>query len=332
VDLSGFVDTYISHNFNFNQSDPQINIGRNYDLTAGAPELNMAGLSVSRDAAPIGFHIDLGLGPGYRLIHAADASHGWSRYLPQAFVAVRPFKGHDFQSDFGKFLANAGYESPETQNNWNYSRSLLFTYLCPNYHTGLRVTRTVRPGISAGAYLVNGWNTFRDNNSSKTAGLMLSVQKGRFTCANNLISGAERPADDRFRRTLYDTTPSVQASRRVSAYLNYDDLRDESPEGRARAHGVASGVRWSVNSRLSFATRAEQLRDLDGLFTGAVQRLHEVTCTADFRPDPHVLFRMEYRRDFSNEKIFRAADASEVRQQSTVLLGLILTSARAGEK
>jgi hypothetical protein len=95
---------------------------------------------------------------------------------------------------------------------------------------------------------------------------------------------------------------------------------------------MASGVRWSVNSRLSFATRAEQLRDLDGLFTGAVQRLQEVTCTADFRPDPHVLFRMEYRRDFSNEKIFRAADASEVRQQSTVLLGLILTSARAGEK
>ncbi len=44
------------------------------------------------------------------------------------------------QIDAGKFVTPIGAEVIESQDNWNYTRSTLFGYAIPFYHTGLRAT------------------------------------------------------------------------------------------------------------------------------------------------------------------------------------------------
>ena len=46
--------------------------------------------------------------------------------------------GTGLQFDFGKFVSPLGNEVIETKDNWNYSRSLLFTLAVPYYHMGMR--------------------------------------------------------------------------------------------------------------------------------------------------------------------------------------------------
>ena len=44
------------------------------------------------------------------------------------------------QCDVGKFVTPIGAEVIESQDNWNYTRSILFGYAIPFYHVGVRAT------------------------------------------------------------------------------------------------------------------------------------------------------------------------------------------------
>jgi hypothetical protein len=68
----------------------------------------------------------------------------------------------------------------------------------------------VGKGFTAGAYVVNGWNTFCDNNSGKTIRLLLNATNGRFSVNNNYLTGAKQPQSTAYRRSLFDTTGSQQ--------------------------------------------------------------------------------------------------------------------------
>ena len=62
------------------------------------------------------------------------------------------------QFDFGKFVTPFGNEVIESKDNWNYSRSLLFSLAIPYYHQGLRATYSPNDQVTLAGYLVNGWN------------------------------------------------------------------------------------------------------------------------------------------------------------------------------
>jgi hypothetical protein len=99
-----------------------------------------------------------GYGEMFRIMNLADAWHGPNRYISQAIFSCKPLAG-SFRLDFGKFYTSAGAEGPETYNNFNYSRSLLFTLGEPYYHFGLRVTVPLTKFFTAGVQRVNGATT-----------------------------------------------------------------------------------------------------------------------------------------------------------------------------
>ena len=77
-------------------------------------------------------------------------------------------KGLDFK--FGKFATWIGAEVWEAQWNPNWSRSLLYNNAIPFTHTGLSLGYPVTDSLYFTLFLVNGWDTFVDNNKSKTVG------------------------------------------------------------------------------------------------------------------------------------------------------------------
>ena len=61
--------------------------------------------------------------------------------------------------EVGKFNTPVGLEDNESPANWNYSRSLIFTFAEPTLHTGVRLTVVPTPTLGVSLYWINGWNS-----------------------------------------------------------------------------------------------------------------------------------------------------------------------------
>ena len=80
------------------------------------------------------------------------------RNIGQAYLSYQADVGKGLQIDFGKFVTPLGFEVIKTKDDWNYSRSLLFSLAIPFYHMGVRATYNVNDKIALAGAVVNGWN------------------------------------------------------------------------------------------------------------------------------------------------------------------------------
>ena len=72
IDFSGLVDGY--YTFNFNHPASATNGLYNFDTKANQFSLNMAKLSLSHSADPIGFQVDFGFGRAFDMINGVDSN------------------------------------------------------------------------------------------------------------------------------------------------------------------------------------------------------------------------------------------------------------------
>jgi hypothetical protein len=322
IDFSGLVDGYYS--FNFNHPASMVNNLYNFDVKANQFSLNMAKLSMSHTADPVGFQVDFGYGRAFEIIHAAEQAPNIFRHIEQAYVSFKPPKAKGFQVDFGQFVTNAGAEVIETNNNWNYSRSLLFAWAIPYYHFGVRTSFPVGAHFNGGVSLTNGWNNAEDNNSGKTVGISGNFTSKKATWSNNYYTGPEKPGTNKGFRNLYDTTLLLTPSDKANFYINYDYGRDKNiGTGVNTWTGVAVAARFSTGN-WAFAPRFEYFNDRNGFNTGTAQKVKEVTLTGEYKWVEGLLARLEYRHDWSDQPFFdRGNETAFAKAQSTITLGVL---------
>ena len=328
VDFSGLVDGYYS--LNFDHPSSKINSLRNFDSQANQFSLNMAKLTMEHGPDPVGFRVDVGFGKAFEMIHASDPEADLFENILQAYVSVKPAKWKGLQLDFGKFVTAAGAEVVETHTNWNYSRSLLFSWAAPYYHFGARATMPLNTHFSLGAQLVNGWNNVGDLNSGKTAGVTAALGFSKVAWYNTYYVGPEKPdlnggIRQEGLRHLYDTVLLLTPNPGMSFYVNFDYGVDKfKGSGNSRWVGVAAAARVAVNGWFALSPRVEWFNDADGFNTGVAQKLKEFTCTAEFKMKEGFLSRMEYRRDWSDMPFFdRGGVPASFKNQDTLLLGFV---------
>jgi hypothetical protein len=342
IDFSGLIDGY--YTFNANHPDPAFNQLYNFNERANQFSLNMAKLTASHDADPVGFRLDIGFGRAFDTIHTTEQAPEIFRYLEQAYVSWKPKSGHGFEADFGEFVTSAGAEVIETKDNWNYSRSLLFAYAIPYYHFGLRTSVPIG-SWNAGVQVVNGWNNVEDSNSGKTIGITGGITKKKFTWSNNYYTGPENSDSNKGFRNLYDTTLLLTPKDAFNAYIDFDYGHDRPTPlgipagtgfgawgGPASVHwvGLAAAAHFQVSKHVAITPRAEFFNDADGFTTSVdpanprAQRLAEVTVTGEYKMDEGLLTRLEYRRDSSNIDYFnRGVTPNASKDQTTVTLGIV---------
>lgn len=316
-------------NYSFNHPATGWTSYRNFDARANQPALNMLRLGLDKEAGPLGFHVDFGYGRAMDLLHFADTANGFTKmnYLPQAYVSYRPLKTTALQIDFGKFYTSAGAELTETNVNWNYSRSLLYA-LGPYYHFGLRVNMPWNPKLTTGFQIVNGWNNVKDNNGGKTMGLTSTLNLGKFAWSNNYYGGPEKTDTNEGIRHFFDSVLTWNPNARLSAYLNVDIGRENLARGLGSQNwqAAAMALRWQIDKKWAFSPRAEFFNDADGFASGTAQQLKEFTLTGEYKLHPSLISRLEYRKDWSNRRVFeRGGTPNAGAQQNTVLLGLVAT-------
>lgn len=326
INFSGMVDVYYS----FNDNHPGSGSNQLYDFNDKTDQfdLNLIKLTVSHDPAPVGFRVDLGLGRTLSLMYPAPTPDpDFFRYVEQAYVSVKPKGWKGFEADFGDFVTSAGAEVIETKDNWNYSRSLLFSWAIPFYHFGVRTTMPIGSSFTAGLQVINGWNAIVNPNGAnmQTVGLTGALARKKFTWSNNYYVGPQYTSTSNQNRNLYDTTLLLTPNDKVNAYLNFDYGRQNLPGGGSNHwNGFAGAARFQLTRHIAFSPRAEYYNDSSGFTTGTPQKLHEVTLTGEYKLVEGLLGRLEYRHDGSNEYFFDRGTVPAVsKSQNTVTVGIV---------
>ncbi len=300
------------------------NVIRNFDVKANQFSLNMAKLTASHAADPVGFQLDLGFGRAFDIFHATDPAFPTIRNIEQAFVSFKPPKAKGLQLDFGKFVTSAGAELTETYLNWNYSRSLLYAN-GPYYHFGLRASMPLNQYFTAGVQLVNGWNNVEDNNSGKTGGITTALVTKKVSWFNNYYVGPEKTGTNDGLRHFYDSVLLLTPTDKANFYVNFDYGTDRRIGGGGNNfYGVAGAAHFVLTDHISVSPRLEWYNDAAGFITGTPQKLKEFTMTAEYKWVEGLLSRLEYRHDWSNMPFFdRGNEPASAKHQDTLLLGIV---------
>lgn len=360
LQMSGYVDT--AYNFNFNRPDTgsttssrnvTSNNGRVFDRVANNFTIHAAELVLekpSSDTSPIGFRTDLFFGDDAEQIHSTGLGEppGTGNVadifdLQQAYVTYRAPIGAGLDLKVGKFVTLLGAEVIESPANWNYSRSYMFGFSIPFTHTGFLASYPLGEWGSTTWGLVNGWDIADEGNSFKTilGNLTLTPMKG-VTLSSNLITGAEVASNNRDDRTVLSNIITWQPLDKLTLMANYDNGHQSN-----LAHGVTTGTKgpdaanWSgvalyakydLTPAWSLAGRWEMFNDLDDVRTGftglggsTLDNLHftEYTLTSQWQLYTHLLARLEYRHDASDERVFFSNNGGLTNAQDTVAAEVI---------
>lgn len=330
ISFSGFIDAYYSKNFN--EPASRVNALRNFDIAEHQFVLSLAEIAVQKKTEPVGFRIDADFGTANDVVQAGIVSTTLP-FLQQAYLtAVLPI-GSGLTLDAGKFVSHMGYEVIESKDNWNYSRSFLFAWAVPYYHTGIRLSYPVAENCTATFHVVNGWNSVVDNNGFATIGATVSYAPvAPVNITFNVINGSEdlivSPSlFETGKKNVVDITVVWHPAESFSVGVNADYGEARTNSGLGTWKGAAAYSRYAIDATSAAALRGEVFDDPFGYATGTGVKhlnLKEITGTYECSFATSLIIRVEARHDFSNAPVFdkKMTTASE-RSQTSVLVSII---------
>jgi hypothetical protein len=328
------------YNYNFANPDSQVNGLRVFDQKANSFTLDLAQMVFNKDAAvgSVGYRLKLSAGETAKYIHATGLGDSDDPFdLTEAYINYTAPIGKGLKFQFGKFVTMHGAEVIEARDDMNYSRGLLFNYAIPFTHTGLMIGYPFSDKISASFYVVNGWDNFDDEGSSKTLGLSVSwTPVEQISIVANVMNGREVLAagascSDSIcsNRFLSDTVITVKPVKNLTFVVNtdYATQANAAPDdGDAKWYGIAGYARYDFNDLFSATVRGEYFNDSDGVRTGTAQKAKEVTFTPEFRVVKNLIVRPEYRHDWSDQNVFDSHSGTlNKKSQDTIALGVMYT-------
>jgi hypothetical protein len=192
VKLRAFADAYFNLNLGFPKPQSYKPPTRSFDAQTGFA-LSWVGLDAAYDPDPVGGVVSLRFGPTARRYAGADEGIALE-YVKQAYASWKPGGADGMLTlDFGKFDTFVGAEVADSQDNFNYTRGILYSFAQPNFHTGLRASAELVPELTLTAMVANGWNRSLDNNIGKTYGLQASITPSpAFSASIAWIGGPEQ--------------------------------------------------------------------------------------------------------------------------------------------
>jgi hypothetical protein len=328
ITISGLLDLYTSYNF-ANPASRMNAFTRNFDVSANQFSLSLAKVSFSKAAEPIGFKIDLAYGRTADLVHSATTATGADetyKNIEQAYVTGIIPIGKGLTVNFGKMVTHMGAEVIESSSNLNYSRSLLFQYAIPYYHTGVCFAYPFADNFTATGYIYNGWNNVEDNNKQKTVGASLSWSpSGSLNIIGNVISGNEEaPGIKSSPKNVYEAIVNYTVSSSFSLAFdgNYGAERDAFDILKIWK-GIALYGKYAFNDADALVARVETYNDFSGYTSGVIQDLKEFTLTYEHKFGSSFVLRGEYRRDWSTENVFTSKSGDPSNSQNTVTAGAV---------
>ncbi|MBI2429883.1 MAG: porin [Ignavibacteriales bacterium] len=309
ITYSGFFDGYYIKNL----AGPVTlkNPIRVFDPTDNEFNLAFAEVAFTKKAEPVGFRVDTGI-------------------FQQAYLTVVVPVGDGLTVDVGKFVTHMGFEVIESKDNWNYSRSILFGWAIPFYHTGARLSYPVMSNLTATVSILNGWNSISDNNKFKTLGLMVNYavlpSTSIILCGISGVEASEPAVVGK--RNVYNVIVTHTLMDDLALAVDFDYGEERVAAGLATWKGEAIYAKYTLGAQSAIALRYEMYNDASNfgpLSTGAAQKLSEFTGTYEYKPWDNLIVRAEVRDDMSDVTYFDSGTPAKEKSQLTLTLGAIVT-------
>jgi hypothetical protein len=316
--------------------------GFSYDEKGSTPTLSLAELNIAKAAPAAG-------GLGFKTTLIAGDTAGLNvvgsneqRYenVQQLYITLASKTGAGL--DIGKFYTPFGYELTESNANYNYSRSFIFTDLLPVYHSGIRVYTPSYKGLVATVYVVKallngdpgagtGEGVYDQNKSYGFIGqLNYTAPSGKFTAIETYGGSADGPNGYQDKDLLSDTDFTLTPDAVDTFGLNYTNRQDKvQTAGSAQANGFAGYYRRQLTAPVAVAFRAEeiQVKGPDGS-----PHIDSLTATLEDKATKSLLVRLEYRHDDAKVTAvspyfgeFAAGNPNGVATQNTLSLSAVYT-------
>lgn len=311
TELFGAVDFFYTYSGNEPETGSVVPLGvfsgEHNQFSLALAEVGLSKGATSDDR--VGFRVDLDFGPVADTVNSFEPGGDTFRNIQQAYISYLAPVGNGLTVDFGRYVTQHGAEVIEAQDNWNYSRSILFGFAIPFYHTGIRLNYEVSDMFSFGGTISNGWNNSVENNSGKTYSVMATIAPlPALRIIQNYMGGPEQTGSTDDWRHLYDATVIYDVSDMLSVMANYDFGHESFGRADASWQGIALYAKAQVSPILALIPRFEYYDDSDGFTTGAPQTVKEFTLTADVTQMNGLIMRLEYRRDWSDVNFFEDSD------------------------
>lgn len=328
IEVGGLVDVY----YDYYSTKPGGHAPfRNFDTLHNQFAVSMAQVWLAKAPTAdsrVGFKLKLAYGPAIEnFIHAVEPGGGWFRSVQEAYISYLAPAGNGLLIDAGVFVTPHGAEVIEAKDNMNYSRGLLFALAIPYYHSGIRFTYAPSAKVTVMGALVNGWNNIVENNSGKTIHGSVTIKPtSSVSIIENYMFGPEQAGNTDNVRHLSDTIVSITATPKVTFTANYDYGKESTGDNTSvKWHGLAAYLKYQATPTVAFSPRFEWYNDVDGFTTGTAQKLKEITGTLELKAADNLLWRIELRRDMSDQKPFMDDKGVAQSSQTSIGFGLLYT-------
>lgn len=301
---------------------------RNFDTKHNQFALSMAEVWLAKAPSAdsrTGFKLKLNFGPASsNFIHAFEPAGSVMQNIEEAYASYLAPAGRGVQIDAGIFVTPAGAEVIEAKDNYNYSRGLLFALAIPYYHAGMRFTYSPSDKITLMGGVVNGWNNVSENNAGKTViGSITLKPTSAVTVIENYIAGPEQAGTNEHWRNLMDTVLTYTASPKLSVMANYDYGRESNGSTSSHWQGIAGYLKYQATKVVAVSPRFEYYSDPSGFSSGQVQTMKELTATLEVKAADNLMWRLEYRMDFSDKAVFLDDLKTLQKKQTSIAFGLL---------
>ncbi len=336
VTWSAYFDAYYNVNFN-RPSSASANLGpastagttpqylppsqngsyRNFDIYHNQISLNVAEISVVKKSKEVGFKADFDFGDVTEVVHnsagagASGSLDEVSKHIGQAVVSYSPAAAPALTVNVGKMATHMGLETTKARDNWQYSRSILYSVGIPYWHLGVNVAYAWIPSkFATGLYVYNGSNSLNDNNAGKSYGFQAAfTPSDRWAVFYNLITGAEGPGNTDY-RTIHDANAVYSLNSALA--FSIDGIYGKSnTTGNPNWKAIQLAAKFQVVPHYSISPRIERYWDPQGFTTGTPQSINEITVTQSVPLGEGLETRLETRWDRSSARVFVPSKATE---------------------
>jgi hypothetical protein len=339
--IGGYAEIFYS--WNFNNPSNNITALRAFDNRHNTFTISNAVLDAAGALGPVSARIAIQVGQtpetyyqSEPILPGADKVPGSSKeiwkLLQQAWAAYEIPIGRGLVVDAGIFLSPVGPEGIPVKDQWNWSRSCLFTGL-PYYHTGIRLTYDFTDQLVLSLQVYNGWNSVVDNNPQKSLAAQLTYTiPERLTFQFLYFTGVERdpgaPEGTPWRH-LFDTYLVLSPLSWLSLVLHVDGGVEPNAFGTSGWAAAALYARFHPLRWMYIALRgdffwervAQNATGRAAPIFWPVEWVSSATGTLDFRPSDNISLRVEYRHD-------QAAGDAYFQGQVPIVVGQAVPTAR----
>ena len=268
-------------------------------------------------------------------LHYGDLpTSAWSpvyNMIQEANVGIRLTK--KIWVDAGLFKTHIGTEGLLPKDNLASSLSII-TFYEPWWQAGVKISYTPNDKLLLCLHVLNGYNTFVENNSSKSLGITLAYalgDKGSIGYYN--LVGEESPDSSkinhlRFLNNLvfnYQLTPKFKISAGADYITQQNScITDSLGNGANKTASIYSGIltlKYQLKPKFGIYARGEIFSDKNGFLTGTITNtdgkqtgyvVNGATLGFEFKPMDNAFIRLEGRDLImdSKQKIFRTDGAN----------------------